>query len=155
MSKTTPWETDERKLRHYGLGKLGETVGDPEWRIVRDLDGVQPRCGNCKGRIVQVRVRTKSDRVHGGEGWCYYFGCPCCPYASPALLVADCAAAPYAVDFVATQWVTPDTPLPALDVAIKNLEAAETALLAEPDPTDLLCVGLEAVQAAIKTLRGS
>ena len=43
----------------------------------------------------------------------------------------------------------------AVTATIKNLEAAETALLAEPDPTDLLCVGLEAVQAALKTLRGS
>lgn len=100
------WKTDEKALRDYRLGTLGTTVGSPQWRMVRDIDGVPPVCPNCRGRIVQVRVRTRSDQLRGGEGWSYYFGCPCCPFASPALLVSDHVPRPYE-DMAIGPWITP------------------------------------------------
>ena len=149
------WNENEQELRDYGLGKLGETEGAPQWRIVRDLDGVQPRCQNCKGRIVQVRVRTRASKLVGSVGWSYYFGCPCCPWASAALLVSDRSPVPYADGLAASPWFLPDTPLAPLDPAIKALEEAEMALLTEPDPTNAAVTALEAVQAALKVLRGA
>ena len=149
------WNENEQELRVYGLGKLGETEGAPQWRIVRDLDGTKPRCQNCKGRIVQVRVRTRSPQLVGSVGWSHYFACPCCPWASPALLVSDRSPQPYVDGLAGTPWITPETPVPALDMAIKALEGAATALQEAPDARLAASKALETIQEAPKTLRGT
>ena len=75
------------ELREYGLGN-SETVGTSEWVPLEDPAAI---CANpeCRGRVVEVRVRVKNHPFFQEDCWGYYLGCPACPYASPMLSVRD------------------------------------------------------------------
>ena len=75
-------------LRSYGLGNSKTTGTPPEWVPIEDSAAV---CSNpdCKGRVVEVRVRVKDHPIMREECWGYYLGCPACQYASPMLSVRD------------------------------------------------------------------
>tara|TARA_Y100000310_G_C20275761_1_gene620144 strand:- start:15 stop:263 length:249 start_codon:yes stop_codon:yes gene_type:complete len=77
---------DQSHLRDYGLGDSNEEMGVPEWKRVEDPEA---KCPNCGGQLCEVTVRAKNKMLRGGEGTCHYLGCPACPYASPAVTVAD------------------------------------------------------------------
>jgi len=71
-----------KDLRDYGLGETKPT-GVPTWTPIEHT------CPNCKAQLCEVQVRTENPLLRGGKGLCTYMGCPACPYASPAMSVAD------------------------------------------------------------------
>jgi len=71
-------------LRDYGLGET-TPIGVPTWKAA-DPEQV---CPNCKGVLCEVKVLAEHRMLKGGKGMCTYLGCPACPYASPAMTVAD------------------------------------------------------------------
>ena len=80
-----------KSLRDYGFGQNGETVGKPTWE---KLPETLP-CPHCGGELVQVKVRMKEVKYpKGGSGTGQYLGCPCCPYASPMVIVSSAGIFP-------------------------------------------------------------
>jgi hypothetical protein len=80
------FERDSRKLRDYGLGDpedFGGTDGPP--RVVGPAEGIE-ECPNCKCKTVfNIEVNVNNRMLRGGKGIGRYFGCACCPWASPCL----------------------------------------------------------------------
>ena len=71
-------------LRDYGLPDSQPIKGAvPEWKIANGI-----KCPNCKAILCEVKVRVYQHLLKGGEGLSTYLGCPACPFASPALVVA-------------------------------------------------------------------
>lgn len=59
-----------------GVPEVGEETGQP--------------CPNCHcPRTFMIKVRVKQRLVKGGVGTANYVGCAACPWASPAVIVAD------------------------------------------------------------------
>ena len=75
----------KNNLREYGLPNAQEIIGTPTWEAIPDT----PPCPNCGGALVVCTVRAKLDLLTTGIGTGTYMGCPCCPYASPAIYVSD------------------------------------------------------------------
>ena len=71
-----------KELREYGLPN-SEPISTPSWEK-SDME-----CPNCKAALCVVSLRVEQDLLHEGVGTCTYFGCPACPYASPAMVVSD------------------------------------------------------------------
>lgn len=74
---------DPDALRDYGLPNPTGVLGTPTWVAAKE------ECPNCGGLLCAVKVRVAMPLLKGGEGTSNYLGCPACPYASPALMVAD------------------------------------------------------------------
>jgi len=73
------------ELRTYGLPN-SNAIGIPNWEKT-DME-----CPNCKSLLCVVSVRVEQSLLVGGVGTSTYLGCPACPYASPAMNVADSGA---------------------------------------------------------------
>jgi hypothetical protein len=86
--------SDKSNLRDYGLTN-SEVVGTPTWQRT---DPALP-CPNCGGLLCEVKVAVTHSLLptkavlhyRGNVGTSTYLGCPACPYASPALVVAAVA----------------------------------------------------------------
>ena len=75
-----------KNLRDHGLGVQGEPNGKPSWKKIEG----GPACPNCEGDLVHVSIPMKNvPMLKGGEGNGVYLGCPCCPYASPMMIVSS------------------------------------------------------------------
>lgn len=74
-----------KNLREHGLPQTGVPAGTPEWKpIDKDVP-----CPNCGGQLVSVKIPMRDvAMLRGGKGDGMYLGCPCCPYASPMMVVA-------------------------------------------------------------------
>ncbi len=71
-------------LRNYGLPEGQPIQGAiPEWKTA---DGIN--CPNCHALLCEVKVKVKQRLLKGGEGLSTYLGCPACPFASPAIVIA-------------------------------------------------------------------
>lgn len=75
---------NKKDLREYGLVEAGQVLGKPK---VTQVKGA-PDCPNCGGETFQVQALVENKLLRGGMGLATYFGCPACPYASPALIAA-------------------------------------------------------------------
>jgi hypothetical protein len=83
-----PIVVEALQLRDHGLGNLPQEVaGAPSWTPCADNE----TCPNCKGRLTDVALAVRSPLLRGGTGVTRYKGCPACPWAGPALTVADAA----------------------------------------------------------------
>ena len=71
-----------KELREYGLPN-SNPIDTPAW-VASD-----EKCPNCKATLCVVSVRVEQNLLHGGVGTSTYFGCPACPFASPAMVVSD------------------------------------------------------------------
>ena len=72
-------------LREYGFGAAGNPVGKPSWeKADPSLD-----CPNCGGDVCEITVTVENSMLRAGRGTALYFGCPACPWASPALATTD------------------------------------------------------------------
>lgn len=69
-------------LRDYGLPD-GEVLGTPKWT---KAGPEVPVCPNCKSIVCEVRVPMSMASMGIIAGMAKYYGCPACPWASPALL---------------------------------------------------------------------
>lgn len=78
--------SDKSNLRDYGLTN-SEVVGTPTWQRT---EPALP-CPNCGGLLCEVKVAVTHSLLRGNVGTSTYLGCPACPYASPALVVAAAA----------------------------------------------------------------
>jgi len=67
-------------LRDYGLPDCNP-IGTPSWTPT------DKECPNCNAKLCEVQVKVEQSLLKGGVGLCTYFGCPACPFASPALAV--------------------------------------------------------------------
>ena len=72
-------------LRDYGLGYSGKPVSVPYWEASEDA----PPYPNCGASVCKVSVEVEHPLLKGGRGVTTYFGCPACPFASPAVAVAS------------------------------------------------------------------
>lgn len=70
------------ELREYGLPN-SNPISIPSWKKTDE------KCPNCKATLCVVSVRVEQNMLHGGVGTSTYFGCPACPFASPAMVVCD------------------------------------------------------------------
>ena len=82
----------EKNLRDHGLGPSGEPVGTPTWEKAEVKNGIEPVCPNCSGWLCEVRVEVAHPLLKSRRGVSMYLGCPACPYASPAVVVAGSEA---------------------------------------------------------------
>lgn len=69
--------------RDYGLPD-SDVTGTPTWT---EAVG-SPPCPNCGGKLCEVKVAVTQALLRGNHGMSNYLGCPACPFASPALVVA-------------------------------------------------------------------
>ena len=69
-------------MRDYGLSK-SEPAGIPTWEKA-DIE-----CPNCGAILCFVKVDVTNDLVKGGKGVAHYLGCPACPFAGPAAVIAS------------------------------------------------------------------
>jgi len=68
--------------REYRLGDPGEPIGPP----TATPDPEAPACPNCGcAAIHKIQVRVRNPLLRHGHGLATYFGCPACPWASPAI----------------------------------------------------------------------
>lgn len=74
---------DDGTLRDYGYGIGGVPDGIPRWKLA---DAKLPPCPNCGAKVCEIEVKMKDvPLLKGGVGMTRYFGCPACPWASPAI----------------------------------------------------------------------
>lgn len=71
-------------LRNHGLPPCGDPIEAPTWTRA----DVPFSCPNCGSAVAEVKVLVKLDLLNGGVGEASYFGCPACPWASPAMAVS-------------------------------------------------------------------
>jgi hypothetical protein len=81
------YEQYVKSLRSYGRPEP-DPDGVPEWKRTEP----PVHCPNCGGEVAEIRVRVKLDLLKGGKGTALYLGCPACPWASPAMTIADAAS---------------------------------------------------------------
>lgn len=76
-------------LRDYGMPSSGKPIGKPTWKPAPgEIDGVPNECPNCGAWLCEVQVEMENPLLVGGVGVAHYLGCPACPFASPAIVVA-------------------------------------------------------------------
>ena len=72
-------------------GSQGEPVGKPTWEKTQEVLS----CPHCEGVLVAVSIQMKNvPQLRGGSGKGMYLGCPCCPYASPMMIVSSAGIFP-------------------------------------------------------------
>ena len=79
---------DRISLRDYGLGSAGQVTGVPVWKRADINSDVPHECPNCGAHLCEIEVEMSNSLLMGGRGICHYHGCPACPFASPAVVVA-------------------------------------------------------------------
>jgi len=73
-------------LRDHGLGDINRPAGPPVWEPAGED---APPCPNCGGKVCAVTVEVSNALLMGSKGLCRYFGCPACPWASPAVTTTE------------------------------------------------------------------
>ncbi len=77
--------------REYGLGSSTQYVrGIPRIKQVIQPQGGCPNCG-CVD-LFEVEVEVDHPQLVGGKGIGVFFGCACCTFASPMMMVSRAAA---------------------------------------------------------------
>jgi hypothetical protein len=74
--------------RTYFDGGRPEPVGVPKWT---PTTGAEEKCPHCGAQLCVVRCPVKPPpmlRAPAGKAVACYLGCPACPYASPAVMMA-------------------------------------------------------------------
>jgi hypothetical protein len=83
-----PIVTEMPNPRDHGLGDFPQTpTAAPTWTP----DTTGEKCPVCESAVCDVTLKVESRLLRGGTGRTRYKGCPCCPWAGPALTVADAA----------------------------------------------------------------
>ena len=73
-------------LRDYGLPEMSPT-SIPKAEPAEDSVGPCPNC-KCES-VFKITLKAEQPLLRGKSGTATYYGCPACPWASPAMLVAS------------------------------------------------------------------
>jgi len=84
VSRRRPKRPSTKNLRDHGLVDCGKVLSKPKVTKVRGAPG----CPNCGCETFQVTLLVENKILRGKTGLATYFGCPACPYASPAMIAA-------------------------------------------------------------------
>lgn len=82
---------DDGPSRDYGLPDPEAVLGTPTWEPTGSdgsITAIPIACPNCGAKLCHVSVDVEMSMLKGGKGRSNYLGCPACPYASPAVVVA-------------------------------------------------------------------